>query len=204
MPRPFYLASRSPRRLELLAQLGLRPAVLAADIDETPQPGQSPAAYAEAIAAAKACAVAARAPQAWPVLAADTDVALDGRILGKPRDADDAQAMLAALAGRWHEVYSAVALVDAGRLSLRLSVTRVQFGAISAAAARAYWRTGEPCDKAGAYAIQGYAARWVRAIEGSYTGVVGLPLYETCELLQACGVLSDTDAWPQDVEGATA
>ncbi len=188
----FYLASRSPRRLELLLQIGLRPATLPADIQEIPQPGQTPADYALATALAKARAAAVIAPQPWPVLGADTDVVLDQRILGKPRDRDHAVAMLTALSDRWHEVNSAVALVSGTRAETRLTVTRVRFGAITAAEAAAYWASGEPADKAGGYAIQGYAARWVRQIEGSYSGVVGLPLYETCELLERFGVLPCT------------
>jgi septum formation protein len=173
----------------LLLQVGLRPIPLPADIEEIPQPAQTPAEYAVATASAKARAAAAVAPQrAWPVLGADTDVVLDGHILGKPRDREDAIGMLLALSDRWHEVYSAVALVCGARVETRLTVTRVRFGVVTAEAAAAYWDSGEPADKAGAYAIQGYAARWVRAIEGSYSGVVGLPLYETCELLERFGL----------------
>jgi septum formation protein len=186
----FYLASRSPRRLELLAQVGLRPQVLPADVDEVPRPGQSPGDYAVATAVAKARAAVAAAVQPLPVLGADTDVVLDGRILGKPHDRADAIAMLTALSDRWHEVYSAVAVVHGARSGTRLSVTRVRFGVVTPAAAGAYWDGGEPADKAGAYAIQGYAARWVRAIDGSYSGVVGLPLYDTCELLEQFGIVA--------------
>jgi len=184
----FYLASRSPRRLQLLAQVGLHPDVLPADIDETPVPGLSPAQCAQAFALAKARRAQALAPQSLPVLGADTDVALDGRILGKPRDRQDAIAMLLALSNRWHEVFSAIAVVQGEHVASGLSSTRVRFGSISAAEAADYWDSGEPADKAGGYAIQGAAARWVRAIEGSYSGVVGLPLYETCELLRQFGI----------------
>lgn len=189
MPAQLYLASRSPRRAEFLARLGLRHALLCADIAETPAPGQSPADYALAIALAKAQAAAAIAPMPLPVLAADTDVSIDGEILGKPRDRDDAIAMLLRLSARTHEVCSAVALLHGARCETALTTTRVRFGRISAAAAAAYCDTGEPFDKAGAYAIQGFAARWVIAIDGSYTGVVGLPLYETAELLARFGLL---------------
>lgn len=188
MSAQLYLASRSPRRAQLLEQLGLRFEALPADVPEQPAPGQSPADYALSIALAKARAAARHAPLPLPVLGADTDVAVDGAILGKPRDRADALAMLARLSGRSHEVCSAVAVVAGGREETALSVTRVHFGAISPEAAAAYWESGEPADKAGAYAIQGGAARWVRRIEGSYSGVVGLPLYETCELLQRFGV----------------
>ncbi|MDI3259418.1 MAG: nucleoside triphosphate pyrophosphatase [Sinobacteraceae bacterium] len=183
-----YLASRSPRRAELLRQLGLRFETLPVDVVETPAPGQTPADYALATALAKALAAARSAPRALPVLGADTDVALDGEILGKPRDRAQGLAMLERLAGRVHEVYSAVAVVAGGRRESALSVTRVHFGPIRAEEAEAYWDSGEPVDKAGAYAIQGYAARWVKMIEGSYSGVVGLPLYETVALLERFGV----------------
>ena len=186
MAPQIYLASRSPRRQELLRQVGVRFEVVAADVDERPRPGQDPADYATATALAKARA--ARAPQALPVLGADTDVVVDGAILGKPRDRDDALAMLARLADRTHEVYSSVAVVLGARAETALSVTRVSFGAITRAQAAAYWDSGEPADKAGAYAIQGLGAQFVREIHGSYTGVVGLPLYETLALLRRFGV----------------
>ncbi len=188
MPAQLYLASRSPRRARFLEQLGLRFESLPADVPEHPAPGQAPADYALATALAKARAAAAVAPLPLPVLGADTDVAIDGEILGKPRDRDDALAMLARLSGRSHEVCSAVAVIAGARVETALSLTRVRFGTISPAQAAAYWESGEPADKAGAYAIQGYAARWVQSIEGSYSGVVGLPLYETCELLRRVGV----------------
>jgi septum formation protein len=188
MSAQLYLASRSPRRAQFLQQLGLRFETLPADVPEQPQPGQSPRDYALATAVAKACAAAAIAPLPLPVLGADTDVSVDGEILGKPRDRDDALAMLQRLSQRSHEVCSAVAVVAGGRTATAVTVTRVTFGLITPEQALAYWDSGEPADKAGAYAIQGRAARWVRSIEGSYSGVVGLPLYETCELLQRCGV----------------
>ncbi|MBL6749977.1 MAG: septum formation inhibitor Maf [Nevskia sp.] len=175
----------------MLRQLGVRFACLPADVDETPRPGQPAADYALAVAAAKAAAAARAAPLQRPVLGADTDVVVDGRILGKPRDRGDALAMLAALAGRTHQVVSAVVLQHGARVESALTVTEVCFGAISAAEASAYWDSGEPADKAGAYAIQGRAARWVRSINGSYTGVVGLPLYETCALLARFAVPTD-------------
>ena len=188
MHAQLYLASRSPRRAEFLRQLGLRFEVLSADVTEQPAPGQSPADYALAVALAKAHAAAALASVPLPVLAADTDVAVDGEILGKPRGKDEALAMLARLSNREHQVCSAVAVLSGGRVDTALTVTRVRFGRIDPRQAAAYWDSGEPADKAGAYAVQGYAARWVRSLEGSYTGVVGLPLYETCELLERCGL----------------
>lgn len=184
----FYLASRSPRRQELLRQLGLTFEVLPADIPEEPGPAEKPADYALRMAREKALAAQALAPLPLPVLGADTDVVLDGRILGKPRDRAHALETLAALAEREHEVYSAVAVVHAGRVETRLSVTRVRFGAVTPAAAAAYWDSGEPADKAGAYGIQGLGAQFVREIQGSYSGVVGLPLYETVELLGSFGI----------------
>lgn len=187
MESAFYLASRSPRRRELLAQLGLHPQVDAADVDEVRAPGQSPREYAVSTAFKKAHAVAARRPDAL-VLGADTDVVLDDEILGKPRDAEHAVETLLRLAGRRHEVISAVALVRGDTNASCLTVTKVEFGPITPAQAQAYWETGEPADKAGGYAIQGLAARFVRRIEGSYSGVVGLPLVETAELLAEFGV----------------
>lgn len=184
----FYLASRSPRRQELLQQLGLAFEVLPADIPEEPGPAEAPADYALRMAREKALAAQALAPRPLPVLGADTDVVLDGRILGKPRDRAHALELLAALADREHEVYSAVALVQGDRVETQLSVTRVRFGAVTPAAAAAYWDSGEPADKAGGYGIQGLGAQFIREIQGSYSGVVGLPLYETVELLGAFGI----------------
>ena len=172
----------------VLRSLGLVFDVCPADLDERPLPGQPPASYALATALAKAQMAVERCGIDKVVLGADTDVAIDGQILGKPRDRDDALAMLMRLSGRWHEVHSAVALIHQERFDAVQTMTRVRFGEISAAEAEAYWATGEPADKAGAYAIQGHAARWVREIAGSYTGVVGLPLYETCHLLARFGV----------------
>nr|WP_206370594.1 Maf family protein [Solimonas marina] len=178
------LASQSPRRAELLTQIGVRYVVAPADIEERVQPGEAPADYARRIALAKAHAGWQASDRRLPVLGADTDVVLDGRILGKPAGRDDALAMLAALSDREHEVYSSVALVSGAREAVTLSITRVVFGPISPAQATAYWASGEPADKAGAYGIQGLGAQFVREIHGSYSGVVGLPLYETCALLK--------------------
>lgn len=189
MPGPqLYLASRSPRRQELLRQVGLRFEILPADVPEQPAPGQAPADYAVATALAKAQAARSAAREPLPVLGADTDVAIEGRILGKPSGRDDAVAMLCGLSDRAHEVYSAVAVVADGRAETVLSVTQVSFGPISEQAAQDYWDSGEPADKAGAYAIQGLGAQFVKEIRGSYSGVVGLPLYETLQLLRRFGV----------------
>jgi septum formation protein len=184
----FYLASRSPRRVEMLRALGYSFACLPADVDETPRPGEPPADFAARMALVKARAAAERLDKKRPVLGADTDVSVDGRILGKPAGRDDALAMLASLSGRSHQVCSAVALIGENETLQALTITDVHFGDVAAADALAYWNSGEPADKAGAYAIQGGAARWVREIRGSYTGVVGLPLFETCELLARLGI----------------
>ena len=184
-----YLASKSPRRRELLRQLGLGFECVDADVAEQAGPGESAADYARRIALAKARAGAQRAPRGGVVLGADTDVVLDGRILGKPADRADALAMLASLSARRHEVYSAVAVVRDGEESVELCVTQVEFGTIAPAQAEAYWASGEPADKAGAYAIQGLGALFVKQIHGSYSGVVGLPLFETAALLARFGVL---------------
>lgn len=184
-----YLASRSPRRRELLAQLGLRPLLVGAEVDETPRPDEEPLAYVQRLALEKARVGRARVPprDARPVLAADTAVVLAGRILGKPADAADALTMLGALSGRDHQVMTAVALSGAHE-QVAVAVTRVWFRVIDAAEAAAYLATGEPLDKAGAYGIQGRGAVFVERLEGSYSGVVGLPLFETAALLTREGV----------------
>lgn len=186
-----YLASRSPRRAAFLAALGLRHEQIDGEVPEVPRPGQAPADYALETAIAKARAAAVHARLDIPVLAADTDVAIDGDILGKPRDADDAVTMLRRLADRRHQVVSAVAVLHGSRLETVVTHTDVVFGPIDDHDARAYADSGEPLDKAGAYGIQGYAARWVRAVHGSYTNIVGLPLLETAELLARFGVYAD-------------
>jgi septum formation protein len=189
--RPLILASKSPRRLELLAQIGLVPEVMSADVDETPRPGETPEDFVLRIALDKAWAVRARLATADDrvILAADTAVICDDRILGKPEDAADAAAMLALLAGREHRVLTGVALLGAAEQTV-LSDTRVRFRDISGAEAAAYWASGEPRDKAGGYAIQGLGAVFVAGIEGSWSSVVGLPLYETAQLLAAEGILT--------------
>jgi septum formation protein len=185
-----HLASGSPRRRELLAQIGVPFATLIASIDETALPGEPAARYVERLAREKALAglQALGAPVDAVVLGADTAVVLDGRILGKPADRAEALAMLAALSGREHQVLTAVALAAAGRLESRVVASRVSFRALRAGEAEAYWATGEPCDKAGGYGIQGLAAVFVSQIEGSYSAVVGLPLCETAQLLGEFGI----------------
>lgn len=181
------LGSASPRRRELLAQIGVPHVVQVARIDEAVRPGEAPRAYVERLAREKALAVLARHPR-LPVLAADTAVVLDGIICGKPRDRADGTGMLARLSGRAHEVLTAVALAHRHGVTVRTSRSCVRFRALAAAEIEAYWASGEPHDKAGAYAVQGLAAVFVESLEGSYSGVMGLPLFETAELLRAAGI----------------
>lgn len=184
------LASASERRSHLLAQIGVRHELLATDLDESQQPDEPPRDYVLRLAREKAEAAVRRlGPRAGlPVLAADTAVVLDGRVRGKPADEDECVAILGALAGRTHEVLTGIALLHAGTLNTALSASRVSFRAIGAAECRRYWATGEPAGKAGAYAIQGRGAVFVSRIEGSHSGVMGLPLFETATLLDAAGV----------------
>lgn len=193
-PATLYLASASARRRELLEQIGVSFVALPVDIDETPRPNEAAAAYVRRLAREKAEAALARLEGAGPVcvLGADTTVTLDGRILGKPADREEGLAMLALLAARTHEVLTAVALAQPGRCEVRLVTSRVTFRAISREEAERYWASGEPVDKAGGYAIQGLGAVFVRHLEGSYSGVVGLPLCETAELLEAFGLPRQT------------
>lgn len=185
-----YLASGSPRRRELLAQIGVPFQVLTVSVDEARRPGEAPNAYVLRVAQEKADAGwRVRPPQhPAPVLAADTTVVLDGRILAKPADRTDGECMLRDLGGRTHEVLTAVAVATAQGLISRTSRSEVTFRAISAAEAREYWATGEPRDKAGGYAIQGGAAIFIADLRGSYSGVMGLPLFEAAELLEQAGV----------------
>ncbi len=185
-----YLASGSPRRRELLTQIGVPFSVLSAQIDETPLTAETPQAYVERLACSKARAGLALLPETQPacVLGADTAVVLDGRILGKPLDREDALAMLAALSGREHEVLTAVAVLDRQRCESRVVASRVRFRGIQAQEASTYWASGEPADKAGSYAIQGLAAIFVQSLHGSYSAVVGLPLCETADLLGHFGI----------------
>jgi septum formation protein len=211
-----YLASGSPRRRELLQQIGVAFRVVTTAVDESVRPGEPPLAYVARLAAAKADAGwhgsrepcgnpgAAGSPGkagspgeaaggsgygvAPPVLAADTAVVLDGRILGKPADREDAVDMLGQLSGRTHEVLTAIALRNSSGIQSRISRSAVTFRKLAAGEAGMYWETGEPRDKAGGYAIQGRAAIFIADLRGSYSGVMGLPLYETAELLGAAGV----------------
>ena len=199
MPDFIYLASQSPRRSQLLEQLGVRHTLLLPNTDgdepedaeaiEALRPGEAPRAYVERVTGLKLDAAVARLTRRGlplaPVLCSDTTVALGRTIYGKPGDAQDAARMLGELAGRTHRVLTAVALqVGARRLSA-LSVSRVTFAALSPAQIAAYVATGEPLGKAGAYGIQGRAAAHVQQLNGSYSGIMGLPLYETAQLLRA-------------------
>ncbi|WP_018915726.1 Maf family protein [Vreelandella zhanjiangensis] len=180
------LASASPRRRDLLASIGVTVSILPSHVDETPKTGEAARAYVERLAVAKA---EASAPlTSLPTLGSDTAVVVDGVLLGKPVDADDAAAMLARLSGRWHEVLTAVAVTGPKGVLCRCVTTHVRMREISAREIAAYWQTGEPADKAGGYAIQGLAAIFVEEIKGSHSAVVGLPLYETAQLLNQQGV----------------
>ena len=191
-----YLASRSPRRRELLRQIGIGFEVLPAhahlphdaDVDETPLANEAPVAYVTRIALAKAAMgwrrVVMHNLPARPVLAADTTVVLDGTIIGKPEHAEHARQLLRRLSGKTHQVLTAIAAVCENRSETALSTSAVEFRELGDDEIRRYVASGEPLDKAGAYAIQGRAAVFVRAISGSYSGVMGLPLYETAELLR--------------------
>ncbi len=196
----FFLASASPRRRELLLQLGYRFVVLAAGIEERQGLRESGEAYVLRVAREKALAgLGVRPPGSLlPVLGADTEVLLGERVLGKPRSREDGLSMLGQLSGRTHEVLCAVAVNDGLRERVALSRTRVTLRALEPGEIAAYWASGEPCDKAGAYAIQGLAATFVERIEGSYTGVVGLPLFETAALLRDFGI----EGWQAAYRGA--
>jgi len=187
MPAQLILASASPRRSELLHQLGIRHLIKSVDIDETPWRHESPLAYVERVANEKSAACRALLTEDLPVLAADTSVVCDGQILGKPQDSEDAIRMLSLLSGRSHQVYSAVSL-RGDRHRQAVSVTEVRFRPLSRDEIIAYWHTGEPCDKAGAYAIQGLASVFIESINGSFSGVMGLPLFETAQLLAQQGI----------------
>jgi septum formation protein len=187
-----YLASGSPRRRELLTQIGVRFDVVKTAVDERWRPGEEPLEYVLRLAAEKAQAgleqLEGRGVRSPVVLGADTAGVLHGEILGKPRDRDDAIAMLLRMGGHTHQVITGIALATDAGVLVSHSITDVTFRPLSAREAEAYWNSGEPADKAGAYGIQGFGAIFVARIEGSYTGVVGLPLFETAQLLQQAGV----------------
>jgi septum formation protein len=179
------LASASPRRAELLRQVGIAHAVRPVDVDESVRAGEAPAAYVLRLAETKAAALWRRlAPEERrPVLAADTTVALEGEIFGKPGTLAEARAMLGRLSGRTHAVHTAIALLHAQGSAARVSSSTVTFRELTPAEIDWYWHTGEPADKAGGYAVQGRAAAFISHIAGSYSGIMGLPLFETWELL---------------------
>lgn len=185
-----YLASGSPRRRELLTQIGVPFTVVSAAIDETPLANEPAVAYVERLARGKATAgfIALGHTLGACVLGADTAVIVDGQILGKPVDQADALAMLMALSGREHEVLTAIALTDGQRCETRCVSSRVRFREVSVQEATAYWHSGEPQDKAGGYAIQGLGSVFVSGLNGSYSAVVGLPVCETAQLLAQFGI----------------
>lgn len=186
-----YLASRSPRRVELLKQIGLNCEILPADIDETQLQNESPERYVIRLAQqkAEACLQGLTTVQgAYAVLAADTTVVLAGAVLGKPEHDADARAMLQALSGSLHHVHTAVALAFANTIEVVLSTTVVEMMTLTHTQIDAYIASGEHKDKAGSYGIQGLAGAWIKRIEGSYSGVMGLPVYETAALLRKHGI----------------
>ncbi|MCX9154720.1 Maf family nucleotide pyrophosphatase [Niveibacterium sp. 24ML] len=197
LPPRIYLASRSPRRRELLHQIGIAfdtllfraPPREDADVNEDVLPGEEPVDYVVRVARAKAqggwTRLAWRSLVPHPVLSADTTIDLDGEIIGKPVDTADAAAILHRLAGRTHRVLTAIAMADGQRIEHLLSVSEVRFGELSEEQIQRYIATGEPMDKAGAYGIQGRAGAFVAEIRGSYTGIVGLPLHDTAQLLRS-------------------
>jgi septum formation protein len=193
MNKHIYLASRSPRRAELLQQIGVDFEVLPSDVDEAPLSGEAPQDYVVRLARLKAEVGLARLKGSdmlmLPLLAADTTVCIDGVILGKPGDDADAAAMLRRMSGRWHAVLTGIAVAThSGIILTALSSTQVEMATLSEADIVAYIASGEQRDKAGAYAIQGLAGTFIRRIEGSYSGVMGLPIFETVQLLKNAGI----------------
>lgn len=187
-PFPVVLASASPRRRALLAQLGIECRTVPVNVDESPREGETPQNYVERLALAKGRAALGQIRSSGAaVIAADTAVIIDGEILGKPAGRDDAARMLTRLSGAVHEVRTTVAVLRAGHERCAASLSRVRFRSLSREEIAAYSATGEPLDKAGAYAIQGLGAVFVESIEGSYSGIVGLPLFETARLLAMFG-----------------
>jgi septum formation protein len=181
------LASASPRRKELLDQIKVTYTVNPVDLDETPRPSEVPLDYVQRLAAEKSAACVAQIGEGLPVLAADTAVVLGDLIMGKPKDRDEALTMLRQLSGKTHQVYSAVSLRGREH-GQAVSITEVSFRQLTEREIAAYWQSGEPVDKAGSYAIQGLGGVFVEAIKGSFSGVVGLPLFETAELLSKQGI----------------
>ena len=176
------LASASPRRAELLDQIGVKYTIQVADINEDEQPNESAGDLVQRLAVEKSQAISSEVNQA--VLGADTLGVLDGKLLVKPRDFNHAHEMLSSMSGQWHEILSAVAITYQGKTNVKLNRNSVLFRQLTNDEIKTYWETGEPQDKAGAYAIQGLAAPFIERIEGSYSGIMGLPLFETAELLK--------------------
>lgn len=191
------LASSSPRRRELLSRLGVSFTIVVPEVDEAVLPGESPTDHVQRLARSKALAVAGPLT-AGLVIGADTVVVLDGRIIGKPRDRKDAEAMLGGLAGRTHRVYSGIAVADAASEEVHVDVacSRVTIRPIGTNEIRRYIASGEPLDKAGAYAVQGEGGRYVTGVEGSLTNVIGLPLEELRTLLRRAGLVLPRPAGP--------
>ncbi len=187
MPAQIILASASPRRKALLAQIGIVCLVHPVDLDETPYPDEPPPVYVQRLAAEKSAACASRLDSPLPILGADTAVVLDGMILGKPNNVDAARTLLLHLSGRTHQVYTAVSLRGKSH-GQALSITDVRFRTLSEQEIDAYCQSQEPLDKAGGYALQGKASIFVETINGSFSGVIGLPLFETAQLLSAEGI----------------
>lgn len=190
------LASASPRRTALLDQLGIRHRVMPVDIDESALPDESPEAQVARLAHEKAQAAVSRLKQAGElddstvILASDTLIAFNGMSVGKPKDKDDARRILAMLSGQQHQVLTAISVANHGRSETQTITTLVNFASLTNAQIDAYWNTGEPADKAGSYAIQGIGGQFVKSISGSASAVVGLPLYETRQLLSEFGVVA--------------
>ena len=191
MPAKIILASASPRRKALLAQINITPIIYPVDLDETPLPPEKPLAYVQRLAAEKSAlclaSSAAILKANLPILAADTAVVLDNNIMGKPKNQDEGIVMLSRLSGRTHHVYTAISFRGKQHWQA-VSMTEVTFRTITEPEIIAYWHTGEPLDKAGGYAIQGLGGVFVESIKGSYSGVMGLPLFETAELLAKQGI----------------
>ena len=187
MTAQIILASASPRRMELLDQIKVTYRVNPVDLDETPRPNEAPLDYVQRLAAEKSAACVLQLGDRLPVLAADTAVVLDDLIMGKPNGPDDALSMLRRLSGKMHRVYSAISLRGKEH-GQAVSITEVTFRPLTECEITAYWQSGEPVDKAGSYAIQGMGCVFVASINGSFSGVVGLPLFETAELLSRQGI----------------
>lgn len=182
------LASASPRRFELLQQIGISPIIHPVDLDETSMPGEAVTDLVARLAREKAQQGAEETDGKYPVLGSDTVGLLDGKVLLKPVDYIDAESMLLAMSNRWHEIHTAVALIHQGKCFETTAISRVKFRQLSHQEIAEYWQTGEPQDKAGAYAVQGLAAVFIERIEGTYSGIMGLPLFETAQLIREAGL----------------